>query len=96
MNTEQKNKALIGLDNFKRSSDDEEKLNSAFTALFSTDIGVSVLQYLKSITIESVAGPEITDNSLRHLEGQRYIVGLIQRRVNKGKSQNIVKENNNG
>ena len=96
METEQKNKALIGLDNFKRSSDDEEKLNSACTALFSTDIGLSVLQYLKSITIESVAGPEISDNSLRHLEGQRYIVGLIQRRVNKGKSQNIVKEKNNG
>jgi hypothetical protein len=57
---------------------------------------MSVLQYLKAITIDSVAGPEISDHALRHLEGQRYIVGLIQRRVNKGKSQNIVKENNNG
>ena len=96
MEAEQKNKALIGLDNFKRSSDEEEKLNSAFSALFSTDVGASVLQYLKSITIESVAGSEISDNSLRHLEGQRYLVGLIQRRVNKGKSQKIVKEKNNG
>ena len=95
MNAEQKNKALIGLNNFKRGSDEEEKLNSVFTALFSTDIGVSVLQYLKSITIDSVAGPEISETALRHLEGQRYIVGLIQRRVNKGKSQNIVKEKNN-
>ena len=96
MEAEQKNKALIGLDNFKRSSDDEEKLNSAFTALFGTDIGMSVLQYLKAITIDSVAGPEISDHALRHLEGQRYLVGLIQRRVNKGKSQKIVNEKNNG
>ena len=33
MEAEQKNKALIGLDNFKRSSDDEEKLNSAFLSV---------------------------------------------------------------
>ena len=96
MKAEQKNKALIGLDNFKRGSDEEENLNSAFSALFGTDIGLSVLQYLKSITIDSVGGPEISDNSLRHLEGQRYLVGLIQRRVNKGKGQNIIKENQNG
>jgi|TARA_X000001388_G_C2158575_1_gene95293 hypothetical protein len=96
MKAEQKNKALIGLDNFKRGSDEEENLNSAFSALFGTDIGLSVLQYLKSITIDSVGGPEISDNSLRHLEGQRYIVGLIQRRINKGKSQKIVKENIDG
>lgn len=92
----EQNKALIGLDNFKRGSDEEENLNSAFSALFGTDIGLSVLQYLKSITIDSVGGPEISDNSLRHLEGQRYIVGLIQRRINKGKSQKIVKENIDG
>ena len=96
MKAEQKNKALIGLDNFKRGSDEEQNLNSAFSALFGTDIGLSVLQYLKSITIDSVGGPEISDNSLRHLEGQRYIVGLIQRRINKGKSQKIVKENIDG
>ena len=84
------------MDNFKRGSDEEENLNSAFSALFGTDIGLSVLQYLKSITIDSVGGPEISDNSLRHLEGQRYIVGLIQRRINKGKSQKIVKENIDG
>ena len=96
MKAEQKNKALIGLDNFKRGSDEEENLNSAFSALFGTDIGLSVLQYLKSITIDSVGGPEISDNSLRHLEVQRYIVGLIQRRINKGKSQKIVKENIDG
>jgi hypothetical protein len=92
----EQNKALIGLDNFKRGSEEETKLNDVFKTLFSTPIGVEVLQYLKSITIDSVAGPEISDHALRHLEGQRYLVGLIQRRINKGKSQNIIKENQNG
>ena len=45
MKAEQKNKALIGLDNFKRGSDEEENLNSAFSALFGTDIGLSAVSY---------------------------------------------------
>ena len=89
--TEQ-NKALIGLDNFKRGSEEEAKLNMVFTSVFGSTSGKQVLQYLKSITIDTVAGSEISDNALRHLEGQRYIVGLIQRRVNKGISINIIKE----
>ena len=88
--TEQ-NKALIGLDNFKRGSE-EAKLNMVFTSVFGSTSGKQVLQYLKSITIDTVAGSEISDNALRHLEGQRYIVGLIQRRVNKGISINMIKE----
>ena len=50
-------------------------------ALFSTPNGQAVRQYLKSITIDAVNGPNVTDAELRHLEGQRYIVGLIDRRI---------------
>ena len=53
--TEQ-NKALIGLDNFKRSSEEETKLNMVFTSVFGSTSGKQVLQYLKSITIDTVAG----------------------------------------
>ena len=63
-----------------------------FESVFKTDAGAEVLKYLRQITIEAVAGSEISDNQLRHIEGQRYIVGLIQRRLNKGRSQNIIKE----
>lgn len=94
MKSEQ-NKALIGLDNFKRGSEEEQKLNTVFESVFTSPNGALVLQYLRQITIETVAGSEVSDNTLRHLEGQRYIVGLIQRRVNKGKSQKIVKEKMN-
>lgn len=85
-------KNLVGLDNYTRSAEKETELNNIFQSLFSQPNGIKVLEYLKSITIEAVAGSEVTDNTLRHLEGQRYLVGLIQRRTNKGKSQNIVQE----
>jgi len=36
---------------------------------------------LRSITIESVQGPNASDAELRHLEGQRYLVGVVERRI---------------
>lgn len=86
---------IVGLDNFERSPDEETRLNFIFESVFKTDAGAEVLKYLRQITIEAVAGSEISDNQLRHIEGQRYIVGLIQRRLNKGRSQNIIKEKQN-
>ena len=80
----------------KRKPADEENLNTLFYKMFTTSGGSEILKYLKSLTLEAVAGPEISNEQLRHLEGQRYIVGLLQRRINKGTSQKLVKENNNG
>ena len=83
---------ILGLDNFERDTQQEQLLNTLFESVFKLDNAQEILRYLKQITIESVAGSEISDSALRHLEGQRYIVGLIQRRVNKGRSQRIVQE----
>lgn len=93
---ENKPNTLIGLDGMTRQPQDEENLNTLCHQLFTSSGGSEVLRYLKSMTIEAVAGAGISDTELRHLEGQRYIVGLIQRRVNKGASQKIVKEKSNG
>tara|TARA_B100001029_G_scaffold65363_1_gene52974 strand:+ start:1670 stop:1957 length:288 start_codon:yes stop_codon:yes gene_type:complete len=83
---------LVGLDNYTRPAEQETELNSLFLNVLNTKNGQKLMNYLKSITIEAVAGSEVSDATLRHLEGQRYMVGLIQRRINKGKSQNIVQE----
>jgi len=88
----EQNKPLIGLDNYTRSPAEEEKLNMVFVETFNTASGKEVLKSLRAITLEAVAGGEISDEALRHLEGQRYLVGLIQRRINKGASQKIIKE----
>ena len=62
----------------------EEEISLNFTHLFSSPTGQAVLQYLRSVTIEAVHGSAVTNDVLRHAEGQRYIVGLIERRMQHG------------
>ncbi len=71
----------IGIDNFTRSKSNDEKISKDIRSLFRTPNGGEVLKYLRSITIEAVTGPAASDAELRHLEGQRYLVGLIERRI---------------
>tara|TARA_R100000700_G_C3095937_1_gene95149 strand:+ start:413 stop:667 length:255 start_codon:yes stop_codon:yes gene_type:complete len=71
----------ISLDGFPRPKAADNKISQNIQALFTDDLGKEVLSYLRSITIESVSGANISDAELRHLEGQRYLVGLIERRI---------------
>lgn len=73
---------MTGLDGILRSRESEQRLNRTFASAFAGEDGAAVLSYLRSITIEMVSGPDLSDPGLRHLEGQRYLVGLIERRVN--------------
>jgi len=74
----------LGVDNFPRLKEDDDLISRDINSLFKTPNGIAVLKYLRSITIESVQGPNASDAELRHLEGQRYLVGLIERRINHG------------
>lgn len=76
---------LLGPDGITRRFEDEQKLNELAAATFRSKGGREFLAYLRSITIEAVAGPNITDAELRHREGMRYLVGIIEQRVQKGK-----------
>lgn len=73
-----------GLDGLARKVETEDQINDLFAAAFSQPSGVAIMNYLRSITIEMTAGPEVGTDQLRHLEGQRYLVGLISRRTNAG------------
>ena len=46
--------------------------------------GKKILEYIKSITTEAVAGPNIDSNKLFHLEGMRFLTAVIQTRIKKG------------
>ena len=59
----------------------EKLLNDLLTTTFGTPHGIETLKYLKSITTERVAGPEIKADALFHLEGQRFLVGVIETRI---------------
>ena len=40
-----------------------------------------ILNYLKSITVDAVAGRDISNDQLRHLEGMRYLYFIIKKRI---------------
>jgi len=82
-----KNKKEIpvkSVDGYTRSALNEAKLNKHFATLFKGDEGKHVLDYLKSITTEVVAGPNVTSNHLFHSEGMRFLMGIIKTRIQIG------------
>ena len=78
----------IGADGIKRRREDEDELNDLAALTFRTDGAQKFLKYLKYITINNLLGPGVTDNELRHMEGQRYIIALIERRIEYGRRLN--------
>lgn len=77
-------KVNIGIDGLNRSSQADEQISQNVAEIFSSPTGKEVLRYLRSVTIEMVNGPAVTPNELMHMEGQRYLVGLIERRIAHG------------
>jgi len=71
----------LRLDGFNRPEEIDDQISLTIASLFSTASGKEVLRYLRSITIEAVTGGGVSDAELRHLEGQRYLVGVIERRI---------------
>ena len=68
---------FIGVDGFHRKQSEDAKISLNI----GTDLGKDVLKYLRSVTIDLVNGPAVTDGELRHVEGQRYVIGLIETRI---------------
>jgi hypothetical protein len=76
-----RDKVNIGIDGYQRRADIDLQVSQNIAQLFSTPVGSEVLKYFRSITIEMVNGPNVSTEELRHLEGQRYLVGLIEQRI---------------
>tara|TARA_R100000322_G_scaffold60411_1_gene37356 strand:+ start:246 stop:437 length:192 start_codon:yes stop_codon:yes gene_type:complete len=60
---------------------------------FRTEHGDKVLKYLRSITIETVAGFNISNEELRSREGMRFLVGIIEQRIKEGENVRARKSN---
>lgn len=80
------NKVNIGIDGVQRGSALDKQISQNVASVFSTPTGQEVLRYLRSVTIEMVNGPAVSANELMHMEGQRYLVGLIERRIAHGRT----------
>jgi hypothetical protein len=74
-------KVNIGIDGIQRKTDLDKQISYNVAQIFESPTGKEVVRYLRSITIEMVNGPNVTTEELRHIEGQRYIVGLIEQRI---------------
>ena len=72
----------LGVDGYPRPKQKDEEISKVIDSVFKTPNGKEMLQYLRSITIDAVSGPNIPDIELRHLEGQRYLVALLVKRIN--------------
>ena len=72
---------MKNIDGVPRSEDAEKQINEAIALAFQGTSGEFALKYLRSISIERVMGPSFDPNSLAHLEGQRFIVGVIEQRI---------------
>jgi hypothetical protein len=75
-------KINVGIDGIQRPQARDREISENVATLFGSATGQAVLKYLRSITIEMVHGPNVTTEELRHMEGQRYIVGLLENRMN--------------
>ncbi len=58
-------------------------LSDDFAVVFTSNRGKKVLEVLKKMTIYKSLSPSSSDNELRHLEGQRDLVRLIECIVNR-------------
>lgn len=82
----EKPKITNSIDGYIRSAEEEQILNKHFANTFKGDEGKKVLDYLQSITTDAVAGPNIDSNRLFHLEGMRFLTGIIKTRIAKGEN----------
>lgn len=74
-------KVNIGVDGYQRSAEADLQISQNVAQVLSSPTGKEVLRYLRSITIEMVHGSNVSTEELRHVEGQRYLVGLLERRI---------------
>lgn len=75
------NQRQLGPDGHHWTPETNAKLNALALRVFSSGDGYELLNYLRNITLNRPLPPDATDGYLRHLEGQRYIVGVLVARM---------------
>lgn len=72
------------IDGIVRDIEEEHRINQIFRRVFHTDEGREAMEYLRSITINRVHGPEYDPKHLPHVEGQRFLVHIMATRADHG------------
>ena len=69
----------------KDEKQDFSNIEVDFVRAFNSVSGKRVLKYLISITLARYLASNATDNELRYLEGERFLVSFILNMIKKGK-----------
>lgn len=77
---------VIGIDEYQRTVGQERELDELLAVVFSDAAGQKALDYLKAITINNVLNPGCNPNDLLFREGGRWLVGVIDTRVRRGRA----------
>ena len=80
-----------GPDGIVRPRSENQRIGLLLLTTFRTEVGRQALDYLRQITIYNVTGPNVTDTTLRHLEGQRHLVAIIEQEMRRAE-QNLAKD----
>ncbi len=54
-----------------------QEIKNAFVKCFASRDGRIVLSFLRKMTQEKYLGPDVSNEQMRHIEGQRYLFGYI-------------------
>lgn len=71
----------------KTQSDESDALAHSFARVFRGHDGAKVLAYLRAVTIERRTQPDASGRTLRHLEGQRHLVALVEHWIARGRGR---------
>jgi len=80
------------LDGAPWTPNQDREINDTVLAAFNAPAGVRLLHYLRAITINRVMGPEVSDCALRHHEGMRSLVAIIEARIAQGRAERAVND----
>lgn len=75
----------MGPDGIVRSVEQDDEINRWAAATFREEVGKKFLDYLRSITLFNILGPNSDDRELRQLEGMRNLYAIIERRIENGR-----------
>lgn len=68
-----------------RKTIEQRDIERSFARCFGTEDGQKVLSHLQVLTFQRAYGPDSSDEKLRYTEGQRALVGMILRLIDRGR-----------
>lgn len=83
----QRAKQYVGPDGKKRPPNIERELNECFAIVFNSAAGKKALDYLKSVTVNRVLDPGLSENTYSYAEGARWLMGVISTRIKDGEEK---------